>query len=134
MNLLKGMKSEAIKIAMNFCASFFKEKITEYGNKYLSSYGRLIDHQLDFENSRVIVTIELKGEVEHFDIVLSDLKVIEDSGGYYLQISRFDINREWIRLLGQDYLDGKYGDPRINLSNKIGKTLKTVFHRKNGEV
>ncbi len=113
--------------AMKSCAGLFKEKITEYGNKYLSNYGRLIDHQLDFNNRSVVLTIELKGEEEHFKIVLSDLKVIEDSGNFYLQISRFDINREWIRILGQDYLDGKFGDPRINLTEKAGKMLKNVL-------
>ncbi|MDP8322447.1 MAG: hypothetical protein RAO94_08865 [Candidatus Stygibacter australis] len=127
MDLSKGMKGTAIAIAMKFCAGLIKGKITEYANKYLSSYGRLIDYQLDFENKRVIVTIELKGEKEHFNIVLSDLKVFEIAGEYYLEIGTFDIEREWIKLLGQDYLDGKFGDPRINLSEKVGKTLSIVL-------
>jgi len=87
----------------------------------------LIDHQLDFDNKRVIVIIELKGEKEQFNIVLSDLKVIENAGVYYLKIGRFDIEREWIKLLGQDYLDGKFGDPRINLPEKVGKMLSNVI-------
>ena len=127
MDIFKGMKDKATVITMKVCAGFFKEKITEYCNKYLSNYGRLIDHQLDFENSRVVLTIELKGEKEAFNIVLSDLKVVEIAGEYYLEIGKFDVEREWIKLLGQDYLDGKFGDSRINISEKVGKMLSLVI-------
>ena len=127
MDISKGIKDKAILIATNFLAGFFKKKITEYCNKYLSSYGRLIDFKLDFGNKRVIVTIELKGEKEPFNIIISDLKVIENDGDYYLKIGRFDIEREWIKLLGQDYLNGKFGDPRINLPENVGKKLSFVL-------
>ena len=127
MDISKEMKDTAIAITMKFIAGFFKKKITEYCNKYLSNYGRLIDHQLDFENKRVIVTIELKGEKEPFNIIVSDLKVVENAVDYYLKIGNFDVEREWIKLLGQDYLNGKFGNSRINLSEKVGKALSIVL-------
>ena len=127
MDISKKMKGAAIVIATKFCAGLFKGKITEYANKYLSSYGRLIDYQLDFENKRVIVTIELKGEKEPFNIIVSDLKVVENAGDYYLEIGKFDVEREWIKLLVQDYLDGEFGNSQINLSKKVGKKLSIVL-------
>jgi len=44
-----------------------------------------------------------------------------------LEIGKFDVEREWIKLLSQDYLDGKFGDSRINLSEKVGKKLSLVI-------
>ena len=115
-------------ILVNMVDSLFRGKINEVCDKYLNDYGRFVDHRLELDNNpKVILIIALNGEESEIQVELTDIKVINEAGEYYLQIGRIEVNREWMQRLGQDYLNGKFVDPRIELTRQSGMLLSKVF-------
>ena len=124
----QGGKMKVPVMLLNMLDSLFKNKINELFNKYLSGYGKLLDHQMDFESEKkIILHIAMNGEKEVFMVELSNIKITQEGGVYYMQIGSFYVEREWLRRLGQDYLDGKFGDAKIKLNHQIGSLLIKVF-------
>jgi hypothetical protein len=115
-------------ILVNMVDRFFRSKINEVCDKYLNDYGRFVDHRLELDNNpKVILIIALNGEESKIQVKLTEIKVIKEAGEYYLQIGRIEVNREWMQRLGQDYLNGKFVDPRIELTRQSGLLLSKVF-------
>lgn len=102
----------------------FKNKINEICDKYLMDYGKLLDHQISFNGSvKVVLKIDLKGEIQPLNVELTDLHVEKDIDNYYLRINKIKMDKEWMQKLGQDYLNGKFTDPRLKLNYQIGFLL-----------
>ena len=116
------------EIAIKLIDTLFKNKINEYCNKYMKDYGKLLSHKIDFNgNTTIYLTIDLFGEDKPMEVKLSGIKLIEENREHYIVINQFDVEKEWMHKLGQDFLDGKFGDPRIKVSSPNVPLLKKVI-------
>ena len=88
-----------------------------HGNKYIESYGTILDLQLNTAERSLSLTILLKGEETPVDIHVREYAFSTDDGKSFLVIdgSKINTSREWLTKLAQDHV----GQRRLAVPEKL---------------
>ena len=95
--------------------------------KKISDYGKLTDINLDIKQRIVKLDFSMHGEESIVKVQLSEFKLLQIQGQDYLKIGSVQTSRQWMTLLGQDYLDGKFGSSEIQINKNIATILKFIL-------
>ncbi|MCF7920796.1 MAG: hypothetical protein K9N06_12860 [Candidatus Cloacimonetes bacterium] len=96
-------------------------------DKKIGDYGKLTDIHLDVKQRIVNLEFLMHGEDSVIKVQLSDFKLLQVQGLDYLQIGLIQTSRQWMTLLGQDYLAGKFGTPNILINKNIAFILNIII-------
>jgi hypothetical protein len=126
-NFKGGLMNISVAI-LKIMDKFAGDKIDELFNKYLCDYGKLIGHEIITDGElKLKIRLSLLGEQNELTAEFSDIRMLKEGGDYYLKIGKIAIEREWMRRIAQDYLDGKFGNSLIKVPRKVGWFLSKVF-------
>jgi hypothetical protein len=69
----------------------------------ISKYGKIMDLDIDASQKKIHLIVLPKGEEKPIEID-ADYKLEENAGSLNLTITKVKTNREWLTLLGSDFL------------------------------
>jgi len=96
-------------------------------DKKIGDYGKLTDIHLDVKKRIVKLEFLMHGEVSVVKVQLSEFKLLQIHDQDYLKIGSVQTSHQWMTLLGQDYLEGKFGASDIMINKNIAFVLKLII-------
>jgi len=82
--------------------------VTEKANKIMEGFGKMLNFQLDTENSNIYFEIMLKGESVPIKMSLSKYEFIQKDNKLYIKFQDIKTSREWLDAVLKQYVLPKY--------------------------
>lgn len=90
----------------------FKDNISsmaaeKYLSQYIQKYGKLLDFQLNSQQKKIDLKVQLLGEVSNVEINIGSYSIIEEQNKSFVKINQISTSREWLNLVLNDYIKGR---------------------------
>lgn len=99
---------------------FIEQAALSYINQTFGAYGRATGLKIDSEAKTISLELDLKGEVSPVNIQITDYRITEESGRFYLSVRHVETSREWLTGLANAQLGG---GKRFEIPEQAGRWL-----------